>query len=200
MFGQIRHGSDRVLVIARQKDDPVAALDDWIGSQYGRTQVIETFHELGGSEYYKLKGYLGASVPKVKGAKAKRTFKVITKAIDMGLVRSCHDLSEGGLAVAAAEMAFAGDLGAEVDLSQLPGKGLIRNDFALFSESNSRFVVTIPPEKKDAFERMMEGTACSCVGFVVLDPRLVVWSGGVRIIDSEIESLKEAWKSTLREM
>ena len=69
--------------------------------------IGETFNELGGSEYYKLKGFLGASVPKVKGAKAKRTFRAVTDAIDEGLVKSCHDLSEGGLAVAAAEMSFA---------------------------------------------------------------------------------------------
>src|ERR1041384_2082557 len=49
-FGQIRHGSDRVLVVARQKDDPMAALDDWIGSQGGCFQVIETFHELSAGE------------------------------------------------------------------------------------------------------------------------------------------------------
>src|SRR5882757_5070386 len=50
LFGQGRHGSGRVLVVARQKDDPVAALDDRIGSQGGRNQVIETFHELGAGE------------------------------------------------------------------------------------------------------------------------------------------------------
>ena len=82
--------------------------------------IGETFNELGGSEYYKLKGYLGASVPKVKGAKAKRTFKAVTKAIDSGLIKSCHDLSEGGLAVAAAEMAFAGGYGLELDLGKVP--------------------------------------------------------------------------------
>ena len=51
-------------------------------------------------------------MPKVKGAKAERTFKAVTKAIDMGEAKSCHDLSEGGLAVAAAEMAFAGGISA----------------------------------------------------------------------------------------
>jgi hypothetical protein len=50
LFGQGRHGSGRVLVVARQKDDPVAALDDRIGSQGGRNQVIETFHEFGAGE------------------------------------------------------------------------------------------------------------------------------------------------------
>ncbi len=119
--------------------------------------IGDTFNELGGSEYYKLKGYLGASVPKVKGAKAKRTFKAVTKAIDSGLVKSCHDLSEGGLAVAAAEMAFAGGYGLELDLRKVPGKELSRNDFLLFSESNSRFLIEVAEADKEDFEDVNEG-------------------------------------------
>ncbi len=72
--------------------------------------VGKTYPELGGSEYYKLKGYLGKSVPKVRATKARKTFKALTKAIEKGLVKSCHDLSEGGLAVAASEMALASSL------------------------------------------------------------------------------------------
>src|SRR6202047_3410292 len=56
LFGQIRHGSDRVLVVARQKDDPMAPLDDWIGSQGGRNQVIKTFHELSAGERLRNEG------------------------------------------------------------------------------------------------------------------------------------------------
>src|SRR3954462_6659496 len=50
LFGQIRHGSDRVLVIARKKDDPMPPFDDRVGSQDGCNQVIETFHELSAGE------------------------------------------------------------------------------------------------------------------------------------------------------
>src|ERR1700736_1163664 len=50
LFGQVRHGSDSVLVVARQKDDPVAALYDRVGSQGGRNQVIKTLHQLGAGE------------------------------------------------------------------------------------------------------------------------------------------------------
>ncbi|MGD0237778.1 MAG: AIR synthase-related protein [Syntrophorhabdales bacterium] len=169
--------------------------------------VGKSYDELGGSEYYaymgeKLRGerYVGNNVPKVDAESAKRTYENLSKAAEIGLVHSIHTPTIGGLGVALAQTAFAGGHGIVIDLQDVPYEGEKRDDRVLFSESNSRFVVTIPPEKKDAFERMMEGTACSCVGFVVLDPRLVVWSGGVRIIDSEIESLKEAWKSTLREM
>src|ERR1700751_5269369 len=56
LFGQIRHGSDRVLVVARQKDDPMAPFDDWLGGHGGRNQVIETFHELGARERLRNEG------------------------------------------------------------------------------------------------------------------------------------------------
>src|ERR1700735_4906878 len=56
LFGQIRHGSDSVLVVARQEDDPVAALDDWVGSQGGRNQMIKTLHQLGTGERLRHEG------------------------------------------------------------------------------------------------------------------------------------------------
>ena len=123
--------------------------------------IGDTFNELGGSEYYKLKGYLGANVPKVKGAKAKRTFRAVTKAIDSGLIKSCHDISEGGLAVAAAEMAFAGGYGLELDLAKVPSKELTRSDFVLFSESNSRFLIEVSEMDMHEFEAQMKGKGCA---------------------------------------
>ena len=82
--------------------------------------VGETFNELGGSEYYKLKGYLGASVPKVRGAKAKRTFKAVTKAIDEGLVKSCHDLSKAAWQWRRRRWRLQADYGLELDLQKGP--------------------------------------------------------------------------------
>jgi phosphoribosylformylglycinamidine synthase II len=160
--------------------------------------IGETFNELGGSEYYKLKGYLGASVPKVRGAKAKRTFKVVTKAIDLGLVKSCHDLSEGGLAVAAAEMAFAGGYGLELDLRKVPGKELTRNDFAMFSESNSRFLIEVAEAERDDFEDLMKGKNCALIGKVIKEQKLLVHGlNGKVAVDASLETLRHSWKKTL---
>jgi phosphoribosylformylglycinamidine synthase II len=160
--------------------------------------IGETFNELGGSEYYKLKGCLGASVPQVRAGKAKRTFKATTKAIDQCLVKSCHDLSEGGLAVAAAEMAFAGDLGLEIDLRKVPGKGLVRSDFVLFSESNSRFLIEVAAVDQEDFEAHMRGKNCSLIGKVTKTPKLVVTGlNGKVVVDAPIEKLRQSWKSTL---
>ena len=160
--------------------------------------VGETFNELGGSEYYKLKGYLGASVPKVKGAKAKRTFKAVTKAIDFGLIKTCHDLSEGGLAVAAAEMAFAGGYGLELDLGKVPGKALERNDFVLFSESNSRFLVEVSEKDRQEFEALMKGKACAKIGKVTKDEKLLIHGLNRKIVvDASLAELRRSWKKTL---
>jgi phosphoribosylformylglycinamidine synthase len=160
--------------------------------------VGETFNELGGSEYYKLKGYLGANVPKVKGAKAKRTFKAVTKAIDLGLIKSCHDLSEGGLGVAAAEMAFAGGLGLEMDLGKLLGKALERSDFVLFSESNSRFLVEVSEKDRQEFEALMKGKACAKIGKVTKDEKLLIHGLNQKIVvAASLAELRRSWKKTL---
>jgi phosphoribosylformylglycinamidine synthase len=160
--------------------------------------IGETFNELGGSEYYKLKGYLGASVPKVKGAKAKRTFKAVTKAIDLGLIKSCHDLSEGGLAVAAAEMAFAGGYGLELDLGKVPGKELERNDFILFSESNSRFLLEVAENDRKEFEVLMKGKGCALIGKVTKDEKLLIQGLNQKIVvAASLGELRQAWKKTL---
>ncbi len=158
----------------------------------------ETFNELGGSEYYKLQGYLGANVPKVKGGKAKRTFRAVTEAIDAGLIRSCHDLSEGGLAVAAAEMAFAGGYGLTLDLGKVPGKGLERDDFLLFSESNSRFLIEVSPQDREDFEALMKGKNCSQIATVTKDERIVVKGlKGEIVVESSLVDLRRSWKKTL---
>jgi phosphoribosylformylglycinamidine synthase len=160
--------------------------------------IGETFNELGGSEYYKLKGFLGANVPKVKGAKAKRTFRAVTDAIDEGLVKSCHDLSEGGLAVATAEMAFSSGYGLEIDLSKVPRKEVERSDFALFSESNSRFLIEVAEADKEDFETLMKGKNCALIGKVTKEPKLLIAGlNGKSAIDASLENLRHSWKKTL---
>ena len=160
--------------------------------------IGDTFNELGGSEYYKLKGYLGASVPKVKGARAKRTFRAVTKAIDLGLIKSCHDLSEGGLAVAAAEMAFAGGYGLELDLGNVLGKALERNDFVLFSESNSRFLIEVSETDRQEFEALMKGKNCAKIGKVTEDEKLLIHGLNQKIVvDASLAELRCSWKRTL---
>jgi phosphoribosylformylglycinamidine synthase len=160
--------------------------------------VGQTFKELGGSEYYKLKGYMGKTVPKVRAAQAKRNFRAVTKAIDLGFVKACHDLSEGGLAVTAAEMALAGGYGMELNLKKVPSEALNRNDFLLFSESNSRFLIEVPEKAKNDFEAVMKGKVCAEIGRVTKNPKLIVHGlGGTVVVDASLTALRRSWKETL---
>ncbi|HRR40745.1 MAG TPA: phosphoribosylformylglycinamidine synthase subunit PurL [Syntrophales bacterium] len=159
----------------------------------------ETFAELGGSEWYALHGCVGNNVPKVNAEKAMRLYDALSRAVEAGTVASCHDCSDGGLGVALAETAFSGGLGMRVDLARVPCEGIERNDELLFSESQSRFVVTVSPEKKEAFEAVMEGNVYAEIGVVLPEP-LFVATGmkGDRVIEEDIYELKEAWQKTLR--
>jgi len=160
--------------------------------------VGQTFKELGGSEYYKLKGFLGKTVPKVQPNQAKKTFKAITDAIDLGLVKACHDLSEGGLAVAAAEMTFAGGWGMEFDLRKVPRENVDRNDFVLFSESNSRFLVEVSEKAKQDFEALMNGKVCAEIGRVTKTLRLCVHGlNGEVVVEASVGDLLASWKRPL---
>jgi len=160
--------------------------------------VGQTLPELGGSEHYRLKEFLGKSVPRVRMVQAKKIVSAIVKAIDMGWVKACHDLSEGGLAVAAAEMAFTGGYGIDLWLKKVPkSRSLRRNDFILFSESNSRFLVEVPEKRKQDFEEMMKGIAFSKVGEVRNDPSFCVYGfKNEKLVDVSVEELRNAWKST----
>jgi phosphoribosylformylglycinamidine synthase len=160
--------------------------------------VGKTFKELGGSEYYKLRGSLGRTVPQVRLNEAKKTFNTVTEATDLGLVAACHDLSEGGLAVAAAEMAFAGGYGMELDLRKVPTEDLDRDDFVLFSESNSRFLIEVSKKAKQDFEKSLKGSPCAEIGKIVKTPRLRI-SGlkGKTIVDASLKDLLASWKRTL---
>jgi len=155
----------------------------------------ETDKELGGSHYYMLKGFLGNSVPRVNPEKAAEVFKGATSAIDGGVVKSCHDLSEGGLGVALAEMCFSGNFGAEVDLDKVSD---LREDFALFSESNSRLLMEVAPEDAERVENIFSGLPLSRIGRTIEERKLQVFSGERKVMDVELGGLKEAWQSGVR--
>jgi phosphoribosylformylglycinamidine synthase len=159
----------------------------------------ETRAELGASEYYALHGFIGNQVPRVEAQKARKLYQALTTAMEKGLVASCHDCSDGGLGVALAEVAFAGGLGIEVDLRRVPGSGVDRNDFVLFSESQSRFVVTVHPKNQKAFENCLQGNVFARVGWVNAGQELVITGlQGTLVVRADIIDLKEEWKRPLR--
>ena len=158
-----------------------------------------TYDELGGSEYFAMHGYIGNQVPCVRAQEAKELYHRLHAAIMEGLVASCHDCSDGGLGVALAESAFAGGWGMEVDLRRVPFERIERDDYLLFSESQSRFVVTVHPTNQEAFLSAMKGICLGQIGRVTKGKRFVVIGlKGEKIIQGDIYRLKEAWQKPLR--
>jgi len=161
----------------------------------------KTFDELGGSEYYAQHDELGCQVPKVDSAAALARYRALNRAQQQGLIASCHDLSDGGLGVALAEKAFAGGFGVSVELSRVDAESGLRDDKLLFSESQSRLLVTIRPEHRETFEAEFDGQSCALIGSVSKSKQLQINGvSGEPLINASIDQLKEAWQAPLREM
>lgn len=148
----------------------------------------ETKDEFGGSELQKmLEGRIFGRAPELDLDLEKKHQEQVLKAIRQGLIQSAQDLSEGGLAVALAECLMSGDLGAEISLS---GNLVSR----LFSESQSRFLLTVKPEHQAEFERLVDA---QLIGRVTSEPVLVVEHEGSAAFHVEVEELRRAWKGAL---
>ena len=129
-------------------------------------------------------------------------FKSLHEATHNRLVRSCHDLSEGGLAVTAAEMAFAGGLGLDLYLEDLPTEfsaELPKADLVkLFSESNSRFLIEVSPENTETVEELFADLPFAWIGAVSEDPQVSIWgSNGDLLIREPNKNLKAAWQNKI---
>jgi len=159
-----------------------------------------TADELGGSEYYAHLGHLGANVPRVSLPSARERYHRINKAIRKGLIRSCHDCSDGGLGVALAEMAFAGGVGLKIDLDRLPVSGELSADRALFSESASRLLVEVESDIALDFERVMGSSDLAMIGICTGEDKLEITSGGSVILSLSLGQMAEAWQSPLEDL
>ncbi|MCL4109637.1 UNVERIFIED_CONTAM: hypothetical protein GTU68_061894 [Idotea baltica] len=156
--------------------------------------VGDTKNELGGSHIAKVNNLSGGQVPKVDAHKALATFKAMHAAITGGLIASCHDLSEGGLAVAAAEMSFAGGLGVELKLS--PSE--VSDAVQLFSESNTRFLIEVSPGNVEKLGAIFGDTHITELGEVTSgDQVTITGTTGQPLIDSPFLQLKKVWQEPI---
>ena len=157
-----------------------------------------TSNDLGGSVAARLTGTQGGPAPQVDLGQARATLHAVHAALRDGRVEAIHDFSDGGFAVALAEMALAGNLGACVDLSEIPvrSEGL---DAAtrLFSESPSRFLVEVAPDDVAAFEAFLRQVPHARIGQVTDDGLLTILEDGEPIIQRPVEQVKATWQATL---
>jgi phosphoribosylformylglycinamidine synthase len=159
-----------------------------------------TRDELGASEYYEHLGYVGCNVPEVRPNDFIPLYRGLQKAIEQGLVASVHGVYRGGLAVHLAMVAMAGEFGLEVDLDQLLLDGVQRDDTVMFSESAGRFIVTVAPKDRSAFEALFSGAPCCRVGRVTTAGDLVIRGlESNTILAVQVADLKKAWQMHLED-
>lgn len=156
-------------------------------------QLGTTYNELGGSEFYELYKELGANVPVVRKKQAKKLYETVMEANDKKLIESCHDLSDGGLAVALTESAFGGEFGAAISLDEFWG---LTTEAVLFSESHSRFVVSVDPAKREEFEKLFAEQA-TFLGEVTSNKQLTITLKEKTVINTEMNLLQQAWEEGL---
>jgi len=172
----------------------------------------ETADETGGSAYYRWLGmsfhglkaeigqaapHVGTKLPMLDTAKTLPLYRALESAMTKGLVQSASAPNKGGLATSLALCAIAGELGAELDLSGCEDLAALPADSALFAESNGRFVITVKPDDAKAFESCLDGQPCRRIGTVTEEKRLVAKLGDGKALDTDLDSLRSAYKEPL---
>ena len=156
-----------------------------------------TKDELGGSVFYKTKGWLGSNVPRVDHRLGRDVLMGCSRAIAARCVLSAHDLSEGGLAVAVTEMAIGGKLGAIIDLAKVLTQGTLRNEQVLFSESQSRLLLEVAPDRLPDLQANLHKVPFAVIGEVTKAADLVFHRGNDPIAKVTLEAAERAWKRPL---
>lgn len=154
----------------------------------------ETYAELGGSEFQAVvHGVTEGRPPALDLNVEKKLLDGVLAAIQKGLVQSAHDLSEGGLAVALAESCISGGLGAKVDFATE-----LRPDFALFSESQSRILLSAAPDKAAELEQLIAsyGVPVQKIGQVTGD-KLEISVNARSVLARPVSELKQVWEDVI---
>lgn len=162
--------------------------------------VGHTGNHLGGSHWLLVHGRAGGFVPEVDLKAGPPLFAAVFAAIGAGLVRSCHDLSEGGLAVALAEMAFAGGLGIDVSLRDVPcALDAAEDAVILFSESPTRLIIECRPESANDLAAIFADVPLGRLGEVTAEPQVTIRGLGKNdVISADVAQLKADWQRPLK--
>ena len=157
--------------------------------------IGETYPELGAGEYYNMMGEeIGNSVPKVNTEMAIKTYRAMMQAIDLSLIASAISPTYGGLAPALAKKAIAGQLGMKIDPSAIIQKEVSRQDHLLFSETQSRFIVTIAADQKGRFESTFRNVPFAQIGETTEEPNFEIKG----LIKTTVQNLSEHYKKTFK--
>jgi phosphoribosylformylglycinamidine synthase len=204
---EYRVGNKLIVIPGTLLISAIGVIDDWrratsadLKSAGGLLYLAGvTRKDMGGSRFAFIHGKLGSVVPGLDLELPPRTAKAVSDAVGRGVVRACHDLSEGGLAVAAAEMAFSGGLGVELDLSWMSCEDEPGDAARLFSETNGRYLVEVAPGREREFTSFFgEVTPVTRVGTVTDEPVMrVKGRAGDVVIEEKLDDLARAWREGL---
>ena len=151
--------------------------------------------ELGGTFYEKLsKGFYGCA-PSVDTDTALSTYKRLSVAIQKELVSSCHDISDGGIAVALAESTLGGMTGSEISIDSLPGKSSDQRSRSFSSVNHLQDLLScVSPEKSASFEKTMKGSPFKRIGKTADTGKMIIKKDGKTVIETSIDAISKSWK------
>ncbi|MBU1201993.1 MAG: phosphoribosylformylglycinamidine synthase [Nanoarchaeota archaeon] len=155
--------------------------------------IGQTKDECGGSEFYYAHGKIGGKTPKVDAKNARKLYEKMHFLNKKELFSSCASVGQGGILITLAKMAIAGSLGAKIDVQKIPNDNLPIEKI-LYSESQSRFIVTIDPENEKSFEKEMNGFVAARIGVVKEGTGFVINNGDENIIDTNVKHLERIYK------
>ena len=185
------HPTPTIMTLGIIEDVRNSVSADIKGAENNLYLIGETFNELGGSEYFKqVHNEWGKTVPRVHPAKTKAKISALHQASSFKLLASCHDVAEGGLAIALSEMLTSGGYGAEISIKKLPGNSK-RDDYKLFSESNGRWITEVKPENSAEFEKILKANKAEFVklGVTTKQPRLKIDN----LVDLGLKEIYKKW-------
>ena len=163
--------------------------------------VGETRNEMGGSEYFEyIHKFVGGTCPVVDFAKSKKNINAVLDSVKKLLLKSAHDCSKGGLAVAVSELCMTNKIGCMISLDTVPGEELA-DDRLLFSESHSRYLLVASPENLKKLEMLLKerGVSFSQIG-VFTGERIRFSRGEKQLINLSVDKTQETWLNSLRRL
>jgi len=159
--------------------------------------IGDTYEELGGSEYGEINGYENTNIPKVNAKKALKLYLTFSTANKRKLISSAMSIHMGGLGISLSKMAIAGEIGMQIDLSKINSFGLSNT---LFSESQSRILISIKQNNKKNFEKLFKNQSMFQIGKCISKENLYINISKKNYLKVSIGELSTAYKQTIKKL
>jgi len=163
--------------------------------------IGNTKNEMGGSEYFEyVHKFVGGKCPTVNFSESKKNMKSVLEVIDNGLLKSVHDCSKGGLAVAVSELCMKNVIGCKISLEIIPGEKL-DIDRLLFSESHSRYLLAFDKKNLKNLESLLKKNKVSFKLIGKFGGNKIQFVNGTKsIIDLRVDKTQKTWLNSLKDL